>query len=179
MTEHKKVFCSSWVLFLFYLFIFCRLFQRFPPGSVQVVQEDGSTITTFIARCQKQMDEAQKMKKTIHLLRFKARRSDFNKDFFITQRHDAKRQPALLRQGKSWERAIQSMRRHTKTENSYSLHSHGDHTTFDDVLPLSFPHEHSGLLHRHFIFTSPRLLRQFTLLLDKRNVASNSFSKMI
>lgn len=50
------------------------------------------------------MDEAQKMKKTIHLLRFKAGHSRFNKDFFITQRQDVKRQPALLRQGKSWER---------------------------------------------------------------------------
>jgi len=28
------------------------------------------------------MDEAQKMKKTIHLLRFKVRHSHFNKDFF-------------------------------------------------------------------------------------------------
>jgi hypothetical protein len=82
-------------------FFICCLFQRFPPGSVQVVEEDGSTITTFIAQCYKQMDEAQKMKKTIHLLRFEVRHPHFNNDFFITQIHDVKRQPALLRHGKS------------------------------------------------------------------------------
>jgi hypothetical protein len=47
------------------------------------------------------MDEAQKMKKTIHLLRFEVRYPHFNNDFFITQIHGVKRQPALLRHGKS------------------------------------------------------------------------------
>jgi hypothetical protein len=83
----------------FILFYFLSFVSTIPPGSVQVGQEDCSTIT-FIAHCEKQMDEAQKMKDSIHLLRFKVRHSHFNKDFFITEGRDVKRQPALLSQGK-------------------------------------------------------------------------------